>query len=283
MERAGTDQVVSASDFDKSIKMASPIGYGDRDLIDKVLSTEIEITRTGPSITYIQTISMHNPFTVPDQERFNRMVEARMDKMHFSESRKTESRIYKNVLSTTMYTDETLRFFFEAFAKLPEYENTIFIITGDHRLPEIPLSTKIDRYHVPLIIYSPMLKKGRQIHSISSHLDIAPSFVALLRDSYHFETPSQVTWVGTGLDLAQNFRNIHQYPLKQGKTVLHNYVDGLFFLDDGKLFQIQADLDLVPLNDADQLAKTKGRLDMYKAKNQQFLRSNKLYPDSIGY
>ena len=41
-----------------------------------------------------------------------------------------------------------------------EYENTIFIITGDHSMPELGLwqISEIERYHVPLIIFSPLLK-----------------------------------------------------------------------------------------------------------------------------
>jgi phosphoglycerol transferase MdoB-like AlkP superfamily enzyme len=50
-----------------------------------------------------------------------------------------------------------LRGFFDAYSKRSDFNNTIFLITGDHRMPEIPMSDKIDRYHVPLIVYSPML------------------------------------------------------------------------------------------------------------------------------
>ena len=44
-------------------------------------------------------------------------------------------------------------------------------------MPEIPMKTKIDRYHVPLIIYSPLLKQPAQFESISTHFDITPSVI----------------------------------------------------------------------------------------------------------
>ncbi|MES2829487.1 MAG: LTA synthase family protein [Bacteroidota bacterium] len=279
MEAAGVDKIIGAKDFSPSLKMGSPIGYADGDLFTKVLST---IKRSkSPQLRYLQTISMHNPFTVPNQERYNQLVEQRMEKLQFSAEKMEETRRYKNVFSSMMYSDEALHQFMEGYKKLPGYENTIFIITGDHRLPEIPLSTKIDRFHVPLIIFSPMLKRTLQVNSISSHLDITPSLLAFLKHSYHIKTPAAITWVGTGLDIAPAFRNIHKYPLKQGKTVLHNYVEGLYFLDEGKLFQIRPDFDLVPSNDDTQLKKTTALLNAYKAKNNSFIKSQRLMPDSL--
>jgi phosphoglycerol transferase MdoB-like AlkP superfamily enzyme len=43
--------------------------------------------------------------------------------------------------------------------KRPEYDNTIFIITGDHRLTSLfKKKEQIMQISVPLIIFSPMLK-----------------------------------------------------------------------------------------------------------------------------
>jgi lipoteichoic acid synthase len=39
---------------------------------------------------------------------------------------------------------------------------------------EIPKKGNITKYHVPLIVYSPMLKRGKTISSVSSHWDITP-------------------------------------------------------------------------------------------------------------
>ena len=75
----------------------------------------------------------------------------------------------------------------------PEYRNTIFILTGDHRLPEIPMSTRIDRYHVPLLIVSPLLKQPRMITAVSSHFDVAPSLLALLAHNAGIKTPNILT------------------------------------------------------------------------------------------
>jgi uncharacterized sulfatase len=146
-------------------------------------------------------------------------------------------------------TDDALRFFFEQYAKLPAYSNTIFIITGDHRLPEIPMSTKIDRFHVSLIIFSPLLKRTAHIQSISSQLDITPSLLAFLKKNYHIDAPSTVSWVGTGLDTDPSFRNVHKYPLKHTKTNLIDFISGMYFIDQDILFSIGKNMDLEPIQD----------------------------------
>ena len=275
MKKAGVDEIVSSSDFDKNLKMGSPIGYSDGDLLKLVVQRPNQLK---PSIKYIQTISMHNPFTVPNQQKYKLMFENRMDELKFTVAKKSQHRVYSNIYASILYTDEALKLFFNAYSKSSTYKNTIFIITGDHRLPEIPLSTKIDRYHVPLIIYSPMLKRGKVIKSISSHLDIAPSLNALFRHSYHMKTPLNVTWLGDGLDVYAGFRNIHQYPLKQGKTTMHNFLSGKFFIDEAGLYEINSQMDLLPAKDQKQLQKIHQQFDLYKYKNNSFLKSKKLMP-----
>lgn len=275
MQQAGVDEIVSSSDFDHTLKMASPIGYGDGDLLNLVVQHP---NQAKPAIKYIQTISMHNPFTVPNQQKYRLMFEDRMDELKFTLAQKSKYSAYNNIYASILYTDEALKLFFNAYSKLSDYKNTIFIITGDHRLPEIPLSTKIDRYHVPLIIYSPMLKRSKTIQSISSHLDIAPSLNALFKHSYQMKTPSNVTWLGDGLDVYSGFRSNHQYPLKQGKTTMHNFLSGKFFIDEGSLYEIDAQMDLAPVKDNKQLQIINQQFDLYRYKNNAFLKTKKLMP-----
>ena len=75
-----------------------------------------------------------------------------------------------------LYADASLKRLFERYRKRTDYDNTIFVITGDHRIPEIPLSTKIDRYHVPLIIYSPLLQKTKEIADFLNENNIPANY-----------------------------------------------------------------------------------------------------------
>ena len=286
IKMTGTDLIIDINDFESSYsKSPSGVagdswGYADADLMKKTLQMELLDTQQ-PSFTYVQTISMHTPYYVPGQKHFIDQFEKRMSALNFDESKKKSYRQYENIYSSIMYTDDAIKLFLSEYSKLPSFNNTIFIITGDHRLPEIPMSTKIDRYHVPLIIYSPMLKRTGKIRSISSHLDVTPSLLSLLKNNYQLKTPSKVTWLGSGLDTAQIFRNVHSYPLKQTKTNMHNYVSGLYFLDQNTLFTIKDRLLIEPVKDEPEMAAISAEFNQFKARNNQFINKLKLMPDSL--
>jgi phosphoglycerol transferase MdoB-like AlkP superfamily enzyme len=282
LRRQGVDVMVGIDDYDKSYTKSpgTSWGYPDRELMRKVLEMDGRDSQQ-PYISFVQTESMHTSYSIPDQEEYIKRFEKRMDQLGFDETQKERHRTYKKIYSTILYTDEALRFFFEQYSKLPAYRNTIFIITGDHRLPEIPMSTKIDRFHVPLIIFSPMLKSTAHIESISSHLDIAPSLLAFLKKNYHLDTPTIVTWVGTGLDTDTSFRNIHSYPLKHTKTNLIDYISGMYFLDQDVLFSIGKYMDLEPIQDDRKKNELISEFNQYKSRNDRFIRELKLIPDSL--
>lgn len=282
LERQRIDVMVGMDDYDVSYYRlpGSYWGYADKEVLRKALAEE----RKGPATPYIdfvQTVSMHTPYTVPGQTEYLRIFEERMKQLGFTEATKNKYRQYRKIYSTILYADAALRHYFEEQAKLPTYQNTIFLVTGDHRLPEIPLSTKIDRYHVPLIIYSPMLKRPARIKSISSHLDIAPSLLAFLKKNYHIKAPDKVTWVGSGLDMSSSFRNIHRYPLKHTINNLVDYVSGMYFLNEGTLFAIRENMDLQPIRDDEKLSQLRAEFDQYKTLNNRFRRELKLIPDDL--
>lgn len=281
LERQGIDGIVGINDYDKSyIKIPrSTWGYQDRELMLKTLKSEEGSSE--PHIVFLQTISMHTPYTVPDQKKYEALFEERLDQLGLDVDRRARRLKDRNIYSTIMYTDDAIRLLIEEYARRPSFARTIFIITGDHRLPEIPMSTKIDRYHVPLIIYSPMLKKPERIKSISSHLDITPSLVSFLKKNYGIRAPSSVAWVGSGLDTDPSFRNVHKAPLKHTTSNLHNFISGLYFLDDGQLFSVEEKMDLEPIEDDAKLSELTAELNTYKAMNDRFTRDLNLLPEDV--
>lgn len=279
------DQIISEPDFESSFTKSPSYrgfswGYADRDLFTKTLQTATR-DQTQPFMLYMQTVSMHSPFLIPDQDQYLKAFESRLNKLGVNNKLKDEYRKYKNIYSTILYSDEALSMFFKEYSKLSSYPNTIFIITGDHRLPEIPLSTKIDRYHVPLLIYSPLLKRSATIRSISSHLDVTPSLLVFLKRNYKLNTPSTVAWVGSGLDTVQQFRNIHKIPIIQTKNDFHNFVSGLYFLDQNNVYSIGDNMNISLLNDESKLNELRSAFTQQKNLNDLLAREPKLIPDSI--
>ncbi len=77
--------------------------------------------------------------------------------------KRTGTGIIKLQYASILFADDAIKGFINSYTKRADFNNTIFLITGDHRMPEIPMVSKIDRYHVPLLIYSPLLKRNSKI------------------------------------------------------------------------------------------------------------------------
>lgn len=285
LQKQGFDHVVGENNFGSSFSKSPSSqgftwGYADRELVARTLQDEKQ-DQKQPFMLYMQTVSMHSPFLVPDQQFYFQVFEKRLNALGFDNKKKDAYRKYKNIYSTILYSDQALSTFFKEYSKLSSYPNTIFIITGDHRLPEIPLSTKIDRYHVPLIIYSPLLKRSASIGSVSSHLDITPSLLIFLKKNYGLHTPSTVAWIGSGLDTVRALRNIHKYPIIQTKNDFHNFISDLYFLDQNSVYLIGNNMNITLLQDENKLNELRSAFNQQKSMNDRFSKDLKLIPDSI--
>jgi len=148
-------------------------------------------------------------------------------------------------------------------------------------MPEIPIEDKLDRYHVPLIIYSPLLKKSEVFRSISTHFDITPTLIKLLQKQYRLALPDTVAWMGLGLDTTIRFRNIHHYPLMQTKTDLVDFISNEYLENQESLFRIYPNLSIEATTKDSVLAEINNRFNQFKVKNNQFAKDLKLLPDSL--
>jgi hypothetical protein len=275
LRRQGVDTLVSEQDFKPPYQRSNDWGYADRDLMEMTLAREANAP-AGRFVGIIQTTSMHSPFTFPGKEAYLRRVDERMRALKLP-----DTPVYQNgrdIFASILYTDDALRMYFERAAKLPGFDNTIFVITGDHRLPELPMDTRIERYHVPLIVYSPLLKAPRRIRSVSSQFDIAPSLLAFLANGYGLKSPKDVTWIGTGLDTEASFRNLHAIPLKQTKSEMSDFVSGTAYLAQGQLYTLGDGMQTDPDRDPDALARAQAQFRDFLAANGTAGRSTALAP-----
>ena len=240
---SGVKSFWSERDFVAPARKLSEWGYSDADLLQAVAQSPMP---NAPSVTVVQTMSMHTPFVVLQPEKYLQQLESRMDTLGLTQVQRKPYRKQKDIYASILFTDDALRVFFDKVSARPEWKNTVWVITGDHRLPEIPMASRIERYHVPLIVYSPLLRTPLRIKALSSHFDIAPSLLAMLSHRYGMTTPKRVHWMGTGLDVHTQWRNLHTLPIKQTKTELSDYVSGEYYLAQDKLFSLQDGLVTVP-------------------------------------
>lgn len=279
MQLQGVQHLVDKKSFGPGYQLNpfSEWGYPDKELVSRVLADSARLQT--PFLLAMQTISMHTDYKFPGQQAYLARFEQRLHELRIPDDQLAAYRANADIYSSILYTDDQLHRYFDAVAKQPWYPDTIFVITGDHRLPEIPMGEHIDRYHVPLIVFSPLLKQARYIRAVSSQLDVTPALMALLSHTYGLKRPAQTPWLGTGLDVSDTFRNIHQVPLQQTKTSAPDFLAGRWWLHDGQLSELQDGMHLVPSNDAAARTWAMQRLQRYEQANAIFLRKRVLAPD----
>jgi uncharacterized sulfatase len=179
---------------------------------------------------------------------------------------------------TILYADDAVKDFITSYSKKPEFANTIFVFTGDHRLPEIPMASRLDRFHVPLIIYSPLINRPAYFKGMTSHFEVTPSLLAFLRAQIGIQLPEQNIWMGQVLDTSRVFQSKIAMPLMRNKNQLMEYVDGEYFLSDNQLFVISDGLNIDPIEDQSVRNKLSGQFEDYKNKNNYMVQTRKLLP-----
>jgi phosphoglycerol transferase MdoB-like AlkP superfamily enzyme len=157
-------QVLDRTDIEK-VRFENVWGVSDEDLFDRAIQHFGEQHASGkPFFSIIMTTSNHKPFTFrPGLEK---------------EGIKAEG---GGRQSGVRYADYALGYFLREAAQQPWFDNTVFVVVADHGArvygkAEIPLAT----YEIPLMIYSPRHLAPRQIDTLMTQVDIAPTVLGML-------------------------------------------------------------------------------------------------------
>lgn len=287
MTHQGVEKVVDQADFGQAYKRMPAKGngfswgYGDPEIFRKY-ADDLNPEDTLPRLDVMLTLAMHDPFILPDQQAYNQKVMQRMEELELDVKQKSFNRDYMAQLASVMYFDDALRGFITRLSRLKSFENTIVVITGDHRMPEIPISSQIDRFHVPLVIYSPLLKRPEKFSSVVSHFDIAPSLLSFLQHTYGIRQPSVSAWIGHGLDTETSFRSERSYPLMRNKNEFMDFVDGNRFLSGETVYSLFENMgsEPQPVEEA-AMEELRNKFNAFRKANLYVTRNNKLIPDSI--
>lgn len=280
----GMENIIDQNSYGSSYLKTPPEngfswGYPDKEIFKKMLS-ELN-SDEKPRFDLIMTITNHEPFAFKESESYLARVKVMAGKSDLSDKQKEAVDTYKNIFSTLLYTDDAIKDFINQYKNNPDYENTIFIITGDHRLVPIPQTDIICKYHVPLIIYSPMLKKAEKFKGICSHMDIMPSIIALLNNKYNEQNIEKVPWIGTGLSNATNFINNHDIPLTKYKGAFKDYISGDLFLSDDVLYKIDEKFRLEPDYSSQNQALINKKFLEHQKINTYVTQNNRIIPPEM--
>ncbi|MFO1385685.1 MAG: LTA synthase family protein [Chitinivorax sp.] len=193
-------RIVDQSSVDEAdIHFKNAWGMADEDLYQQTLKVaDADFAAGKPFFLQLMTTSNHRPYTYP-QGRIDIPSGSGRD-------------------GAVKYTDYAIGQFLAQARQKPWFKDTVFIFVADHTAgsagkEDLP----VDNYHIPLFVYAPELIKPREVATITSQIDLAPTLLGLLNFDY------TSTFFG---------RNVLRDDAAPGRALIGNYQHlGIF---DGK-------------------------------------------------
>ncbi len=282
------DRFIDKNDYDDDFnKIYDPHsdyhwGYHDQDLVRNYFRITDQDEGLGCSrFEIIFTGTMHSPFIIDNEEYYDKKYQDIIDEAAVSAARRAYYRNYQPYLRTLLFADDALRLFFEELAERPCYDESIVIITGDHPMTEVPIAGLLKKYHVPLIVYSPMLTEARTISNLAGQFDVTPALVNLLEQNFGLPFGDYSHMFGLPADTSTSLRSDALIPLMRGNRQIDELVYNNYFLSVGDLYEIRPGLETRPVQNREMRAHMIDMLEAYNLVNDDVIRTVSLLPDSI--
>jgi len=164
----GFDNFYGEKDYKNVFK--TTWGIADEHLFEK--SFNILKNTRKPILMSILTLSNHPTYEFPKPNNFVSVTDEIKHQKRFNAFK---------------YSDWALGQFMEKCKKEPFYDNTIFVILGDHGITSTKShqnsSMDLSAYYIPCLIISPNLNKNIN-HRVASQIDIIPTILHLLGDEF---------------------------------------------------------------------------------------------------
>ena len=213
------------SDNYKDIKERNYLGLHDEIMFKEVVKT-IHFSKSKPRLDIYLTLTSHDPFDFPNEQEYIKQYSNIIKKTNYAG---TFSEKNMKALCSFLYVDNAIKELIKTYSKESGFENTIFIITGDHNF-DVSLGV-FEVTRVPFIIWSPMLAQSGSFPAVVSHRELTPSLLALLRQPYKLGTPENVAWLNTGLDTSTQFKSNNIIPQMSGNRELVHFFYKDYFAD----------------------------------------------------
>ncbi len=158
---------VDQGDLNKDeITFENAWGVCDEDIFNRCLREFDKSSANGqPFCAVIMTTSNHRPYTYPEG--------------------KIDIPSHTGRKGAVKYADFATGKFLDDAESHPWFANTIFIVVADHCASSMgKRALPVNRYHIPLFIYSPGHVTPGKVNTQCSQMDIAPTVFGLLNLSY---------------------------------------------------------------------------------------------------
>lgn len=165
----GMTRFIGRNDYIAPVFSDSTWGVSDQDMFGRAAEELARMDRARPFYALLQTLSNHTPYALPDP---------------LPVAPVTGHGTLDEHLTAMRYSDWALGQFFEQARHAPYYNDTLFVIVGDHGFSSPIQLTEMDlfRHHVPLLLIAPGLQQryGTQRDIVGTQVDIVPTIMGRL-------------------------------------------------------------------------------------------------------
>lgn len=212
----GYDRFFDIDSYD--VNETNTIGWGLKDVDFFEQSIDLLKSQPKPYYTSFITLTNHFPFELGEEDKF-------IDEFD------SNSRTLNRYFPTARYTDKAIEVFFERLKEEGMYEDSIFILYGDHygisdyhneamslflNKDEITPFDTIQLQRVPMFVHIPGHDTSEINHTVSGQIDLKPTIMHLLG----MDTTEDIQF---GSDLFAPERNSFVV-LRDGSFVTDEYV-----------------------------------------------------------
>ena len=165
----GMTTFIGRNDFVNPVFSDPTWGVSDQDMFDRGAEELAKNYGKKPFYALLQTLSNHTPYALPAQLPVEPVTgQGRLDQH----------------LTAMRYSDWALGQFFEKARKEPYFNETLFVIVGDHGFGNHQQVTELDlgRFNVPLLLIAPGIQEkfGAVNHTVGTQIDIVPTIMGRL-------------------------------------------------------------------------------------------------------
>ncbi|MBB2495831.1 LTA synthase family protein [Aquipseudomonas ullengensis] len=165
----GMRRFIGREDFVDPVFIDPTWGVSDQDMFDRGAAELAKLDPSKPFYALLQTLSNHTPYALPKD---------------LPVAPVTDQGSYNEHLTAMRYSDWALGQFFEKAKKQPYYNNTLFVVVGDHGFGSPEQLTEMDlfRFNVPLLVIAPgtQEKFGTHRDTVGTQIDVVPTIMGRL-------------------------------------------------------------------------------------------------------
>ena len=162
----GMTHFIGRNDYINPVVSDPTWGVSDQDMFQRAVQELNQLQGPKPFYALLQTLSNHTPYALPEQLPITPVTGHGSLDQH---------------LTAMRYSDWALGHFFEQAKQQPWYQDTLFVVLGDHGFgtPESLTDMDLYRFHVPMLLLAPGIQEkfGTTNAITATQVDMVPTII----------------------------------------------------------------------------------------------------------